>query len=174
MSDSYYNRNEINESVSGEKKAQEIIDIFYISNSWMPDRSEACKGYDVKLTPNGSTYKVEEKFRKSKDGERKDFGIELLQRSETNPPQPGWFYTTQSNYIFYVGCTLDWTPTILYTVDWDKFKPWFLNEYLTYINKTPTTFVSPKGIGLSINISIPWGLIPEEYYKRFDINDKDK
>ena len=167
--DNFYNPDEINESVSGEKKAQNYIDLFYTSNSWLPNRSGACKTYDLTLTPNGKETKIEEKFRKSKDGTRYDFGVEILQRTEKNPPQLGWFYTTQSEYIFYVGCDLEWIPVNLYSVNWSKFKTWFLSEYLTHINKTPETFISPKGIGLSINISIPWQDIPEEIYKKFKI-----
>ena len=154
MSDTIRNQLEVNEFVAGEKIAQGHMDKIYGDLGLITDRSKACQAFDCQITKEQKTYKIEEKFRQDDYG---DFGVELFQC--VMEPQLGWYYHVDADYINYVICD-HWEPRYGYWVRWRTFKKWMIN-HLTY-NKKPEVFVSPLGIGLSLNVAFTWALLTAE------------
>jgi len=140
-----------------EKYAQMILDGYYESRNHTVDRTSACKKYDCIID---GQYKVEEKFRQEEYG---DILIEVIQDMNTNAP--GWFFETGCNYLHYVFIENSSIKRFI-RINWDKFKSWCLSDYFVS-HKHPNTVISPRGWGLTVNLSVPINDIPK-YIKLFD------
>lgn len=138
-----------------EKESRKIVDLFYKSQGWKFDRSRACQTYDVII----EGIKVEEKFRYDDYG---DFLIEIMQ--DVNTCNWGWYYKTEASRIFYVV-----KDKKIYSVDWNKFKDWLKKDYFKLRIHGR---VSVQGYGLTVNIAIKWGDIPDCIYKTFELDIK--
>ncbi len=134
-----------------ERYAQQILDGYYKSRNHTVDRSSSCKLYDCIID---ATSKVEEKIRQE---EHNDILVEVIQDMETY--SPGWFYETGCDYLHYVFMN-DTGIGRFIRIDWSKFKSWCLSDYFVN-NKHPYSVISPKGWGLTINLSIPIKDIPK-------------
>ena len=154
-----YNKEEVLGFVAGEKKAQEMMDKIYLSAGWNIDRSHACKKFDLYLYNNMYRARVEEKFRSA---DHDDLLIEFIQMIETRPPELGWYYYIEADYLNYIICD-NWQPKKIYTLKWGSFTSWML-DYLK-VTKFANAIFSPRGKGLTLNISINWLDIPNNLYK---------
>ena len=154
------NQEEIDQFVEGEKLAQGYMDIEYHLRGYQIINRNGNRARDLLIAIDGQEYKVEEKFRSSDYG---DFLVEILQCMITK--EVGWFYKTKADILAYVICK-DWKPYHFYLVDWRKFPQWF-NGYLLQ-NKSPKCRISSRGIGLTLNLAISWGSIPDNIYERFE------
>jgi len=139
-----------------EKQSQTILDDFYVRNNWKFDRSVACKQYDLII----NNVLIEEKFRYENYN---DFLIELLQDVITC--NLGWYYKTGANYLFYIV-----KDEYLYSLNWLKFKEWFIGELKKGIWFKP--IISAQGFGYTMNLAIKWDDIPKDFYKLFDLQAK--
>lgn len=151
-----------------EKERQLVLDRFYLSKGWTPDRSGACKAFDLVLAfeSKGITSTVEEKIRAV---EYPDFGIEIIQ--DVFSKNDGWFYTSSADLIFQCHYGK------IYSVKWSAFKSWFRENYKDINRKKSknkfSTYVSVCGFGLTINIGVPWEVIPNNLYKKIEFNESD-
>lgn len=136
-----------------ERTSQSKVDPYYLMYFTSIDRSVSCKQFDCIID---GTEKVEEKFRTV---ERNDILLEMIQDLQTNAP--GWFYETQCDYLHYIFMQ-DTEFKKLYRFDWKKFKPWCYEFFKN--NKHPYTVVSPKGWGITLNLSVPINAIPQYLY----------
>ncbi len=140
-----------------EAARQKEVDPIYRSMGFIPDRSRACRVFDVELLKKGTDkkWKVEEKFRRKDWGE---FGIEIMQ--DVFSENKGWYYKTNPDKVFHI-CP----DNTIYSVDWRNFKAWFRRDYQQL---KLSAFASVKGFGLTVNIGIKWKDIPPELYKVID------
>jgi hypothetical protein len=86
----------------------------------------------------------------------------------------GWYHKTTASRLSYVICDMAWIPQRCYFVNWDLFKseicPNIEKLKLFAVNNSGKLNVpSPKGIGDSRNIAIPWSSILSKYYEIYDI-----
>jgi len=150
-----HNEKELHEFLDGERIAQPYMDKEYPLLGYTIIDRYGNKKRDLIVSKNGDQYKFEEKFRQKDYG---DFLVELIQCMIIY--DRGWFYTTKADYISYVICNERWIPQKIYLVDFPEFKDW-LFKYLAK-KKSVKSRISPKGIGLTFNIAIPWVDIPRE------------
>jgi len=150
---------DIDAFVRGERIGQKFMDPYYISRGFTVDRSTSCHEYDVMIACNGREYKVEEKYRAQDYG---DLLLELFQCLEE--PQLGWIYHTRADTLNYIICDKDWQPEYFYCVTWRPFKKWLFD--VIKHQSSIKTIVSPKGIGISLNMAIEWAIIPQEYWTK--------
>jgi len=101
---------------------------------------------------------VEEKYRSKDWG---DLLVELTQDMVKN--SPGWFYTEKPDILSYI-IHNNIHPAIIYWIWFEKFRDWMF-KYLASVGQA-NIVISPKGIGLTLNIAIPWKLIPEGIYSK--------
>lgn len=153
------NQEQVMEGVDLEKAGQPAMDRYYKSLGLTPDRSEFSKEWDLKIIGSAGERKVEEKYR------RKDWGdilVELFQAVETF--ELGWYYTENPDILAYIIL-----PEMYgYWIAWEKFKRWFAYSYLKE-NKSPECKISPKGIGISLNIAVPVREIPVNMIERIEL-----
>jgi hypothetical protein len=151
------------EKTQMEFRAQSAMDLWYQKFGFEIVSREGTKQRDLILSRRGDKFKVEEKYREKDWG---DFLIEIIQDAVSN--NTGWFYSESFDRMSYV--ILDgYKPKTIYWVYWSKFKDWFF-EYLMKNNR-PKTVISPAGYGLTINIAVPWGVIPTDIVRRFDYEE---
>jgi len=152
------NREEVLTFVDGERIARQYMNIEYELLDMKIIHRNDNKERDLVLEYKSNQYKTEEKFR---DGDWRDLLVEILQCIITQ--EPGWFYTTKADLVSYVMCNSKWIPQRFYLVRWPEFKNW-LYEYLSK-NKFPKAIISPRGLGLTLNLSINWIDIPPDLFK---------
>ena len=148
-----------------EYRAQGIMNSWYQSHGFEIVSREGTRKQDLILARAGIQYKVEEKYREKDYG---DFLVEIIQDAISN--NPGWFYSESFDRMSYV-ILCGYKPKIIYWIHWGNFKEWFFN-YLSN-NKRQTAVISPAGYGLTINISVPWGVIPTTVVKRYDYEEAE-
>ena len=163
------NREQTRAYTEAERNAQRQLDMFY-KNLGQPILRQPTKQYDLIL----DGFRVEEKIRFSnpnspnpsiRNGNFSDFLIEIMQDIVTN--NPGWFYTTDADKLHYILCQYS-MPKILYVIEWDSFKKWFLDDYL-HQNLIGKYVISIKGYGLTLNISVPISEVPVNLYKPYNL-----
>lgn len=141
-----------NDGLQLESYAQKILNQFYESQNWTYHRNsdKKCKTSDLIILNTT----VEEKYRPV---DWNDFLIEIVQ--DVASKNEGWFYTSTADRIFYVVALKK-----IYSIKWKQFKNWF-KEHWKDIDTRIGINTSIKGYGLTINITIPWFIIPPELYK---------
>lgn len=139
-----------------ERAAQLILDKWYIGRGHTVDRTTSCKLYDCILD---NTTKVEEKIRSRL---RTDIIIEMIQDIKSNAS--GWYFETGCDYLHYVFIDAG----IIYRIKWAKFKKWYIDSYLT-INKHGSYIISPRGWGITLNLIVPLGAIPNTIAEKYCI-----
>jgi hypothetical protein len=130
------------------------MDEYYQSCGYKIIDRNGNKGRDLELSKDNTSIKIEEKYR---DNDWGDFAIEIIQDLETN--NPGWFFYTKADYINYI--IVKDKPTVVYTIDWKKFKEYFLKEIKRF-----NCFISRKGYGITLNAEIKWEYIPAHLWKK--------
>ena len=138
------------DNTADEIESQVYMDTIYETWGFTVDRSKAGYHFDCELTRDDKHYIIEEKFRKDDWG---DFGVEMSQCLVLN--QSGWFYYVDCDRLNYVVVDEKNKPTRCYVVMWDDFRKWYLEVYLVE-NKHPYVFISNKGKGLTMSLSVPW------------------
>lgn len=148
-----------------ESAAQKYLDTFYIGRNHHIIR-DADKLHD--LTLDGKD-RIEEKIRSAI---RDDILIEIIQDLSTG--DAGWFSKMRCDHLHYVMCKDVNTPIpqILYRIDWEKFKSWFLTTYLKN-NSTIMAIPSLRGWGVTINIPVPIKAIPKNLITEYLIKSKE-
>lgn len=134
-----------------EMRMQPKLDQYYKYRGFNIERRPT-KEYDCKL----NSVTVEEKIRTSV---YQDILIEILQ--DLVKHTLGWFYTTNADYLYYAMC-MNGDISELHMIQWPQFKHWCLSKYWPDKGMHGKYLISPKGIGLTLNLKIPIKHIPEE------------
>lgn len=160
----FRNNADVSTFVAGEQAARKLMLPHYpalgltvINTNGNRERDIVCQDADT-----GKPVKVEEKYRDTDYG---DFAIEILHDMETG--ELGWYYKTRGDLLAYIVCDKSWTPQKVYLVNWTAFKEWWL-QYLADL-KRATGPISPRGIGLTLNLTIDWPRIPPHLYKFYSL-----
>ncbi len=150
----------------GEAIAQAHLDRYWQSRGVTVDRTKACKSFDAIYGWHQRQRTAEEKFRNIARTEN-DILLEIVQ--DLVKPDYGWFVKTPADRLFYVLCDERWHPLIIYSLEWAKFRTWYLKEYLPK-HKSGNYVVSTKGFGLMINFVLKLKDIPLHLYKKIDLS----
>lgn len=140
-----------------EKRIQGQMDIFYKQCGFSIKRNGNTT-YDLLL--DGIRY--EEKIRSEI---RDDILVELIQNLPTR--SPGWIFTVDAEYLNYIMCEFG-EAAIMYKIVFLKFKTWFLSEYFVSCPRGEY-IISPKGRGITLNIPVKIGHIPNSLYETSEI-----
>lgn len=107
------NAQEIADFFARERKAQEMMDVFYQSKGHTIVTRKGNKGWDLILqSEDGKQYCVEEKFRFC--GKRSDILVEVLQDLVSG--DLGWFHHVRCKYLHYVFCDDEDRPFLLWRI----------------------------------------------------------
>ena len=139
-----------------EAEMQPYMDSWYRSKNLIPDRSVACKEYDLIVTNlKGEKITIEEKFRNRIETD--DLLIELIQDVETY--DIGWAYKTQCDRLCYCFCNNK--PQLIVRLKWKEFWSWQKNQWR--VSRKRIVRFSSKGSGLTLNIEVIISSIPREF-----------
>lgn len=148
---------------AGERIAQRYADQFYRARGHRVLSRDGCKGWDCIVDIGGKPTHVEEKFRTI---DRPDLLVEVMQDIATGAP--GWLYETRCDVLHYFVVDGHRKPFVLYQLtDWPAFKQWF-SEYVRN-TRNLTWIKSNKGWGITVNIAVPFGAIPLELMRKYDV-----
>ena len=145
-----------------ERRAQEYLNELYKDIGAIIVSRNGNTKRDLVVSVNGKELKIEEKIRNASVSGIQDIAIEILQDMSTTGAY-GWFYTEEFDYLVYAWCKDTGEPIKVLSIDWEKFKAWFLNWLCE--KKHVAALVSCKGWGKTINILVPIKSIPRNLYK---------
>ena len=142
-----------------EKRMQPFMDEWYRKKGATNiDRSQSCKQFDVIVTINGYSWKIEEKFLFT---DTYDQGlVEIIQDMNTN--DPGWFYHLDCHTLLWIYCGLDngrngkipKPPIEIHSIKWPHLKNYILERWT---EETWATFqICPKHYGTTLNYPVDW------------------
>ena len=128
-------------------------------NNFKGDRKK-----DTVLYYKGEKKLVEHKYR------RKDYGdilVEIVQDLKTN--ESGWLYECGADVLHYVICNEvegNMMPIYFYDIRFELFKNWIFG-WLTQNKGNYVT--STGGWGITLNLSFPVNIIPNNLIKKYEI-----
>jgi hypothetical protein len=132
-----------------ERRMQVLVDEYYKERGIIIDRSNSCKQYDLRMSQNGTSYLVEEKFNFT-DRNYNQMIVELIQDAKTG--DLGWFYHVKCDHLFWFYCPSDRRsrPNLLYVIDWLYFKDYVFERMEEWVYM----HFNDKNYGLTLNIPI--------------------
>lgn len=155
----FRNNDDVRTFVAGEQAARRLMLPHYpalgltvIDTNGNRERDIVCQDADT-----GKPVKVEEKYR---DADFGDFLIEVVHDMATG--DLGWYYKTRCDRLAYIICD-NWVPIKVWLVYWSRFKEWWLQRLAD--DKHAPAKISPRGIGLTLNLTIDWKRVPPELYQ---------
>ena len=142
-----------------ERRMQPFMNIFYQARGWQADRSGSCRNFDLVLTQNNTTLKIEEKFLFTKEYDQ--LLIEFIQDMRSG--DLGWYYHVDCDYLIWAYCNEDRisAPIKIYLIKWYRFK-----DRVMQFNADSNTWqdfnVCNKNYGITLNLPFKWHILLDE------------